>query len=377
MTSYRLLIQLGTSCLLLGACGAESPDNDGGVSGSGAGSGSPAGGVTGMSGMTTTGGMIATAGVGGTGGNGGQITTGGTVASGGQAGSGGVVDSGGQGGAAAGAAGAGTGGSAGAGGAGGELPLKNAAVPSAGCGKAPMMTTGSKMITSSGDSRHYNITIPASYDMNKPYRVIYASHGLGGDGDDITREKYYGIENIAEAASSTIFIAPSGLGGAWGQKDHPLFDDILALVKGGLCIDTTRVFVTGFSFGGMYSYSLSLNHQKVIRAAAGLGPANYNIWLPTNTKEPIGWMQTTGMSDNTTPWDGGNNRGAKYIAIQHATDNGCTVPATIPTWQSGGTLCYDFMGCKPGYPTKVCTFNGGHSLPGGLSQLVWTFFSQF
>jgi poly(3-hydroxybutyrate) depolymerase len=240
-----------------------------------------------------------------------------------------------------------------------------------------MMTTGSKMITSSGEQRHYNITIPASYDMNKPYRFIYASHGLGGNGDDITREKYYGIENIAEAASSTIFVAPSGLGGSWGQKDHPLFDDILALAKASLCIDTTRVFKTGFSFGGMYSYSLSLNHQKDIRAAAGLGPANYNIWLPTNTKEPIGWMQTTGMSDETTPWDGGNNRGAKYIAIQRATDNGCSVPAEIPTWKSGGTLCYDFVGCKAGYPVKACTFNGGHQLPGGLSQLVWTFFSQF
>ena len=137
------------------------------------------------------------------------------------------------------------------------------------------------MIMSSGDNRHYNIDLPSPYDMNKPYRYIYASHGLGGNGDDITRESYYGLKRTADAANDpAIFIAPSGIGGSWGQKDHPLFDDILAFVKQNVCVDTTRVFMTGFSFGGMYSYSLSLNHQKDIRAAIGIGPANYNIWLP-------------------------------------------------------------------------------------------------
>ena len=24
-------------------------------------------------------------------------------------------------------------------------------------------------------------------------------------------------------------------------------------------------------------------------------------------------------------------------------------------------LCYDFPGCKPGYPVKVCTFDGAHT----------------
>ncbi|WP_437932472.1 hypothetical protein WMF37_25495 [Sorangium sp. So ce291] len=243
-----------------------------------------------------------------------------------------------------------------------------------------MMTDGSKMIVSSGDQRHYNITIPTNYDMNKAYRVIYASHGLGGNGNDITRENYYGLKRVADAANDpAIFLAPSGLGGAWGEKDHPLFDDILALVKQNLCIDTSRVFVLGFSFGGMYSYSLSLNHQKDIRAAIGMGPANYNIWLPPKTHEPIAWMQTTGMSDRTTPWVNGSSttQGAKYIAIEHATDNGCMVPADIPTWKSGDTLCYDFLGCRSGYPVKACTFNGGHGLPPGASDLMWAFITQF
>jgi poly(3-hydroxybutyrate) depolymerase len=314
-----------------------------------------------------------------TAGTGAQPSTGGTVGSGGKAGAGGSVGSGGSSGAPGGSAGsAGSAGSGGGGGDGYPYPLKNPPVLSEGCGKAPTMTAGEKMITSSGKQRQYFVALPTGYDMNKAYRVLYASHGLGGEGEDIDREKYYGIQNIAEAASSTIFISPTGLEGRWGEEDHPLFDDILALTKKSLCVDESRVFVTGFSFGGMYSYSLSLNHKKVIRAAIGMGPANYNIWLPPKASDQqIGWMQTTGMSDGTTPWDGGNNRGAKYIAIEHATANGCTVPADIPTWESGNPICYDFMGCKPGFPVKACTFNGGHGLIPMASTRVWEFMAQF
>ena len=77
------------------------------------------------------------------------------------------------------------------------------------------------------------------------------------------------------------------------------------------------------------TYSLSVNHQKDIRAAVGIAPANYNIYVPTKTHQPIAWMQTTGMGDATCPWVNGNSttQGAKYIAIEHATDNGCTVPS--------------------------------------------------
>jgi hypothetical protein len=66
-------------------------------------------------------------------------------------------------------------------------------------------------------------------------------------------------------------------------------------------------------------------------------------------------MQSTGMSDTTCPWVQGNSttNGAKYIAVEHGTDNGCTVPNPIPTWTSGNMLCDDFAGCKPGYPVKV------------------------
>ncbi|MEO7956616.1 MAG: hypothetical protein ABIW76_08010, partial [Fibrobacteria bacterium] len=112
------------------------------------------------------------------------------------------------------------------------------------------------------------------------------------------------------------------------------------------------------------------------------------IWIPNPPlKDPVAWMQTTGMSDNICAWVGNEaqKRGAKFIGLEKAANNGCTIPAEIPTWKSGNHVCYDFAGCKPGYPTKVCTFNGPHTHmardPGSNENWIakegWDFLMQF
>jgi hypothetical protein len=324
----------------------------------------------------------------------GGVSTGGTNTGGSSTGgtntggvAGGGTSSGGATGGTAGKAGTGgVAGSGGSGGVGGSIPLKNPPVLSAGCGKATTVTNGKKTITSTNQQRTYIIDIPTNYDMNKPYRLFYTSHWINAKSEDVQNQNYYFLKPLANAANEpAIFVAPQSDGGTWQQKDHALFDDILAFVKQNLCIDVTRVFATGFSFGGMITYSLSVNHQKDIRAAVGIAPANYNIYLPAKNHQPIAWMQTTGMGDTTCPWVNGSSttQGAKFIAIEHATDNGCTVPATIPIWQQGNHVCYDFQGCKTEFPTEACTFNGGHTNianEGGMNwipQESWKFFTQF
>ncbi len=281
-----------------------------------------------------------------------------------------------------------TGGGVGGGLSGTAIPLKNPPVLSAGCGQPTTVTTGTKTIMSGGEQRSYIVDVPANYDMNKPYRFFFVPVWVNGHATDVQGQDYYYLKPLAMAANEpAIFLAPEPDGGHWQEKDHALFDDILAFVKQNLCIDTTRVFVTGFSYGGMFTYSLSVNHQKDIRAGVGIAPANYVVYVPPKTHDPIAWMQTTGMSDGTCPWVHGSSttEGAKYIAIEHGTDNGCAVPDPLPTWQSGPHLCVDFPGCRPEFPTKVCTFDGGHtnsnSDPGSNQNWIpaesWKFFTQF
>jgi len=393
-----------TLTLALAACATDSVPDSPGTSGSGAGGSTPTSGTAGQA----TSGATNTAGLG----------SGGTVGTAGQTGSAGQTPAGGTGGSQAGAGGAqaGAGGSqAGAGGSqagaggGGPLGLKNAPVKSKGCGQAlAALTSGSHMITSSGTQREYTIDIPSDYNKDNPYRLFFAFHWIGAsdkvivdglvEGNESTggadKYAYYGLKRQATMAKEpAIFIAPSGIDGSWGQVDHVLFDDLLALAKDNLCIDVSRVFATGFSFGAMITYSLSTNHQKDLRAVVTYAPANYNIYLPTNTHEPIPFMSTTGMSDTRCPFinDAGKMQGGKFTALGHATDNGCMLPATLPTTTVGSKahVCYDFEGCKAGYPVKTCTFDGGHQASvadggtqnNGLTSWIpteaWKFFTQF
>jgi predicted esterase len=270
-------------------------------------------------------------------------------------------------------------------------------------------------ITSGGSSREYIIDIPADYDPTHPYRLIFSWHqaygsdtgnAIGqypannGPNFDAKNYAYFGLHREATAAKQpAIFVAPGGIGNLpWDfKRDSALFDDLLALIDANLCIDDSRVFTTGFSFGAMMSYSLSITRQAKLRAAVTMAAANYNLPnQPTDTNAgPIAYFGITGMSDGTCPWVSNDaaKQGGKYCVLTHAQDNGCTVPGTIQTATVGSKkyVCYDFEGCKAGYPVKVCTFDGAHtpsSVDDGTSTgddglkafvppLAWKFISQF
>ena len=393
---------------------ATGGNGSGGIATGGNGSGGTATGGNGSGGAATGGNGSGGSATGGTG-------SGGTAA-------GGAAGSGNRGGNAAG--GTAAGGSSGAGGGGGTAGSGSAPVPSKGCGVtngAKTLTTGGMSVMSGlatstklniklsdGTTREYIIDIPANYDPTKPYRLVFSWHqaygsdvgnangqypAFNGPNFDAAHYAFFGLKRAAtDAGDSAIFVAPEGIGNLpWDYKrDVVLFDDLLALVDANLCIDDSRVFSTGFSFGAMMSYALSITRQTKLRGVVAMAAANYNLPNePTDTNAaPIAYMGTTGMSDTTCPW-GTDTMGGKACNLQHAKDNNCTIPSgnNIPTTTAGSKkyVCYDFAGCKPGYPVKTCTFDGAHtpsSVDDGTSSgddglkafippLAWKFMSQF
>lgn len=264
---------------------------------------------------------------------------------------------------------------------------------SSGCGKAISdLKSGTYTITSAGLSREYIINIPANYDPNKPYRLIFAMHWYGGSMQAVANDNFYSLKTYADNDKAPcIFIAPNGTGATRGwdlaEKDHTLFDDLYKLATEKLCIDTKRVFSCGFSFGALFTYSLSLSRQDVLRAVACYGPANWNIWFPENTHQPIAFYATTGTNEPNTKfiYDEAKKLGVKYCLLQHAEDNGCTIPANIPQATSKQHVSTEFSGCKPGYPVKFSSFQGQTSYnemdPGSsvnwIAAETWEFFNRF
>lgn len=267
---------------------------------------------------------------------------------------------------------------------------KNDPAPSCGCGKEPgaINRSGTYTINTSGKPRTYIVRFPNNYDKANPYRLIFGMHCMGASAQDIAgtnprSDGAYDFYRLGSLATNAILVAPQGpnSNGTWGgQEDHTFFEDLLTLLKDTLCIDTTRVFSCGFSFGAMYTYSLSTFYQQQLRAVAVYAPANYVIWLPTNKHLPLAYMQTTGMGDNTCPWVQGGSQGGKFCAIGRAEDNGCDDPTTLSEWKngSGQYVEYDYQGCDEGYPVKIVTFGGQHTAgESWMPQMTWEFFDQF
>jgi poly(3-hydroxybutyrate) depolymerase len=137
-----------------------------------------------------------------------------------------------------------------------------AAGSTAGCGKAPALTSGNHTIQSGGQTRSYILRIPAGYDNNHPYRLIFGFHWRGGTAGDVDSGgtdgynwSYYGLRRLADNANnSTIFVAPQGIGNGWansGGQDVAFVDAMVSQIEAGLCVDTTQVFSAGFSYGGV------------------------------------------------------------------------------------------------------------------------------
>lgn len=246
-------------------------------------------------------------------------------------------------------------------------------------------------ITSGSDTREYIVDIPEDYDPTHPYRLIFSWHQAYGsangnavgqypanNGPNFDAENYafFGLHREATAANDpVIFVSPQGIGNfPWDYaRDVVLFDALLERVSENLCIDESRVFTTGFSFGAMMSHALSIGRASKLRGAVTMAPANYNFTQPTNEPESIAYFGITGMSDGTCKWvnSDANETGGKYCVLTHAEDNGCTIPANFDTAAGGSKdhVCYDFEGCDEGYPVKVCTFDGAHT-PSSVSDGV-------
>jgi poly(3-hydroxybutyrate) depolymerase len=127
----------------------------------------------------------------------------------------------------------------------------------AGCGKTPL-SSGTRNI----GNRQYILQVPANYDPNHQYKLIFGIHWLNGNMNNVA-PGYYGLRALAQ--ESAIFVAPNGINAGWannGGSDLTFFDQILAEVENGLCVDTKQRFATGFSYGGAMSYALACDRPS-------------------------------------------------------------------------------------------------------------------
>ncbi|MFJ6955495.1 cellulose binding domain-containing protein [Micromonospora aurantiaca (nom. illeg.)] len=254
----------------------------------------------------------------------------------------------------------------------------------AGCGKAPTLSSGTRTISSGGQNRSYILRIPDGYDRNRPYRLIFGFHWLNGSANNVASAGYYGLLPLSN--NSTIFVAPQGIDNGWANtngRDLTLFDDISRQVENDLCVDTSQRFALGWSYGGAMSYAVACARPTVVRAVTVISGANLSGC--NGGTQPVAYFGIHGIYDSVLNISAGRSLRDTFVR-----NNGCT--AQSPREPSRGSLTHittTYSGCREGYPVQWAAFDGDHtpspvdgsSSPNDsrtwTSGEIWRFFSQF
>jgi poly(3-hydroxybutyrate) depolymerase len=257
------------------------------------------------------------------------------------------------------------------------------AATTAGCGKAPTLTSGTRTISSGGQNRSYILRVPDNYDRTKPYKLIFAFHWLNGTAGNVASGGYYGLQG--QSNNSAILVAPQGIDNGWantGNRDLTLVDNLTSLIEGDLCVDTTQLFATGWSYGGAMSYAVACARPTVFRAVAVMSGANLSGCSPGT--QPVAYLGIHGIHDSVLNISLGRSLRDTFVR-----NNGCT--AQSPREPSQGSLTHIitvYSGCRAGYPVEWAAFDGDHTPEpvDGTTQTsgartwvggeIWKFFSQ-
>ncbi|KFA61236.1 hypothetical protein S40285_08871 [Stachybotrys chlorohalonatus IBT 40285] len=239
-----------------------------------------------------------------------------------------------------------------------------------GCGRSPL-ASGTRTI----GNRRYILQVPANYNPNNEYMLIFGFHWLNGNMNTVA-PGYYGLRALA--AESAIFVAPDGLNAGWANSngaDVTFVDQILNEVQNGLCVDTARRFATGFSYGGAMSNAVACARPNIFRAVSVIAGAQLSGCAGGTT--PVAYLGIHGSADNVLSISQGRSLRDRFLQV-----NGCqSRNAPEPSPGSTQRIKTEYT-CRDGYPVWWIAHGGGHvgdandNQGNWMARETWTFFTQ-
>ena len=277
----------------------------------------------------------------------------------------------------------GGGGASGTSGGAGTTGGTGGAAPSTGCGRPAGLASGRASIDVNGTMREYILLVPSNYDSTRPYRLIFGWHQLAGSAESIANRGYYGVRD--PSAGQAILVAPEGLivndrnDRGWantGGQDVAFYRAMVERFSSELCIDRTRIFSTGFSYGAMFSFTLACTADSMTRAIAPQAGSAFGGC--GNSTQRVAVLGFVGTSDSLLS-------GHRQAVNTFGTRNGCSGdPIEMSmSWCDGLSannqpcVCVEHQNCAPGYPVVSCEYQAGHTFAPNSGQTIWDFFSQF
>ena len=153
-----------------------------------------------------------------------------------------------------------------------------------------------KTITSEGQKREYLQYAPSDLGSKRP--LIISCHGM----NQSAQYQWDALKDAKTLADKEKFVIvlPEGINNGWdisGDRDINLIKDLIGQMKKDFDIDENRVYLSGFSMGGMLTYHAMNKIPNVIAAFAPI--SGYPMWGFTYTgKRAIPVIHHHGTGDD-------------------------------------------------------------------------------
>lgn len=274
-----------------------------------------------------------------------------------------------------------------------------------------------------GVRRSYLVHIPPDYNPEKPMPLVVVIHGAFDTAKGM--EKYSGFSALADREGFVVMY-PNGMG-LFGYLQHwnaghccgkaadDNWDDVgfveaaIEDAQARLKIDARRIYMVGFSNGGMLTYRFAAEKGDVLAAAApmaasigGRPSADAPEWRIPEPEKPLAMIIVHGLADDDVPYEGGVSRyrgGTRtYWPVEESVkfwvvNNGCRQEAADGYFNEGSVHMKSWGDCKNNADVALLLVNGwGHVWPGpyftsdlaktnplkdfDAAEIIWAFFKS-
>jgi polyhydroxybutyrate depolymerase len=266
----------------------------------------------------------------------------------------------------------------------------------------------------SGVRRSYYVHVPAENFGAAPLPVVIGLHGAFSTAHEFERES--GLSLLADR-EGFIVVYPQGIGLGdlfrhWnaghccGKARKINLDDVgfvLSTVDDVAKhnpVDRTRLYVAGFSNGGMLAYRIAAEYPDVVAAVAvvsgtigGVPSANEPEWSVPLPTRPVAVLAIHGRADTSIPYEGGrgpHSRGTgSAISVARSMRfwvdaDGCDAKPQVEVTDEGRIERQAWSGCHEGVEVVLYSLDmWGHEWPkesllGGFDAAgtMWRFFAR-
>ncbi len=244
-----------------------------------------------------------------------------------------------------------------------------------------------QQITSAQRQRSYRLFVPTGYDGRTPLPLVLDLHPSGGTSDGQARTS--GFETLA-ARENFAVASPQAENGRWNvpvqdsrADDVAYIKDVMDHVESQVCIDASRIYVTGFSGGGRMASLLACTLNSRI---AAFSPVASLRWPAPCSGRPIPVLTFHGLADPQNPYDGHvEGRNGEWIEsipdalAGWAQHNGCR-PGVIMEDPAGPLSTMRYEGCRDAAEVRLIRIDGlGHAWPKteiDATTVMWQFFKN-